>query len=62
MPAFGALSAITQAKPPDTEPNPPVRVESANVWPYVMDVAVGTVRIVGVTLFTVTLTGAINML
>jgi hypothetical protein len=45
-----------KAKLPATEPVPPLNVEEANVCPKVIALAVGNAVIVGVALFTVTLT------
>ena len=42
-----------KAKDPDTEAEPPERVDAERAWPRVMALAVGQVVTVGVALFTV---------
>lgn len=56
VPTAGAVLGVVKAKLPGTEPVPPVNVEDANVCPKVMLLAVGSTVMVGVALFTVTLT------
>jgi len=56
VPAAGAVLGVVKAKLPGTEAVPPVNVEEARVCPKVMLLAVGNTVIVGVALFTVTLT------
>jgi hypothetical protein len=47
---------VVQAKAPLTDAEPPVSVDDASVWPYVIAVAAGHADTVGVAGFTVTLT------
>jgi hypothetical protein len=45
-----------QANVPPTDAVPPVNIEDASVWPYVIALAAGHADTVGVALVTVTLT------
>jgi hypothetical protein len=46
---------VVQVKAPLTDAEPPLSVDNASVWPYVIALAVGHADTVGVALFTVTL-------
>jgi hypothetical protein len=59
VPTLGAVVGVVQAKLPATEAVPPVKVEEASVWPYVIAEAFGQAEIVGVALFTVNVTLAV---
>jgi hypothetical protein len=48
VPAPGAVVEVVHEKEPDTEAEPPVNVDEASVWPYVMALAVGHAVTVGV--------------
>ena len=52
---------MVQAKLPAGVELPPLKAELANVWPYVMAVAVGQVSTLGVALLTVTLTELVTV-
>jgi hypothetical protein len=56
VPPPGTVVGVVHAKVPATEAVPPVSVEDASVWPYVMPLAVGHADTVGVALVTVTST------
>ena len=55
MPAPGAVLDVVHTKLPAGVAEPPLKVELAKVWPYVIAEAVGHVVTVGVASFTVTL-------
>ena len=55
-PTAGVMEESVQAKVPSTLAVPPLRVEEAKVWPWVIPVAVGATLMVGVALATVTFT------
>ena len=50
------MDGVVKAKLPDTDAEPPLSVDDASVWPYVIALAVGHVVTDGVALLTVTLT------
>jgi hypothetical protein len=50
VPATGAVVDDVHEKEPDTEAVPPLSVEEARVWPYVIALAVGHADTVGVVL------------
>jgi hypothetical protein len=50
VPAPGAVADVVQEKDPDTDAVPPLSVEEASVWPYVIGLAVGHAVTVGVVL------------
>jgi hypothetical protein len=56
VPAPGTVVGVVHANVPGTEAVPPVKVEDASVWPYVMALAVGHAEIVGTAWFTVKVT------
>ena len=68
VPAFGAIAGVVYAKPPATVPPdafvtvPPLNVEAARVWPYVIAEGVGAVATTGVCLPTLTVTFAVVVL
>lgn len=47
VPAAGTMGGVVKAKLPATEAAPPLKLELARVWPWVMALAVGAVMIVG---------------
>jgi hypothetical protein len=49
------MVGVVQVKVPGTDAAPPVSVEDASVWPYVIALAVGHTDTAGAALFTVTL-------
>jgi hypothetical protein len=49
-PAPGAVVEVVQEKEPVTDAVPPLRVDEASVWPYVIALAVGHADTVGVVL------------
>ena len=53
VPALGDVVGVVHAKLPATEAVPPVSVEDASVWPYVIGDAVGHADTDGVALLTV---------
>ncbi len=61
VPTDGAVLGVVNAKLPAMLDTPPLKVESASVWPKAIDVAVGDVVIVGVALPTVTLTFVVTV-
>ncbi len=56
------MLGVVNAKEPATLPTPPLKVELANVNPLQISPAVGTVVIVGVALFTVTVNAVLVLL
>jgi hypothetical protein len=62
VPVAGAVEDVVQVNVPLTDAVPPVSVEDANDWPYVIALAVGHADTVGVALFTVTLTEPVTVL
>jgi hypothetical protein len=50
VPALGAVADAVQEKAPDTEAKPPLSVDEASVWPYVIALAVGHAVTAGVVL------------
>jgi len=52
----GSIASVVQENVPATLADPPVRSESDRACPYVIAEAVGAVMIVGVALFTVSVT------
>ena len=62
VPAFGAVAGLVKAKVPGTDAAPPLRVESARVWPNVITEAVGTSVISTSALLTVTFTEEVAVL
>ncbi len=61
VPTAGVVPGVINVKLPATLAIPPLKVESASVWPEVIEVAVGGVVIVGVALPTVTLTFVVTV-
>ncbi len=55
----GTVDGMVNAKLPGTDAEPPLRIESARVCPYVIAPAVGHVVTAGVAWFTVILTEAL---
>jgi hypothetical protein len=53
VPPLGTIVGVVQANVP--LPEPPLNVDDASVWPYVIALAVGHADTIGVALFTVTL-------
>ena len=56
VPPLGTSVDEVQANVPPTDAVPPVNIEDASVWPYVIALAAGHADTVGVALVTVTLT------
>ena len=56
VPALGTVVEVVQVNRPLTDAVPPLSVDDASVWPYVIALAAGHADTVGVALFTVTLT------
>jgi hypothetical protein len=54
VPVAGAIADVVQEKVPDTDAVPPLSVDEASVWPYVIALAVGHADTVGVALSTIT--------
>jgi hypothetical protein len=61
VPAPGDVVEVVHANVPLTDAVPPVSVDDASVWPYVIAFAVGHAVTVGVALFTVTFTEPVTV-
>jgi hypothetical protein len=48
VPALGTVVELVHEKEPETDAVPPLSVEEASVWPYVIELAVGHAVTVGV--------------